>query len=204
MSEVGRETGICRNTQAPHIGHAMSTDDELVLQAVHKLKSVEKLVRWSAGQADGRLAGADTRFGEVYPGTTSTLRTNGKLVPLGERIVRLGERGGLYEIRPSSKAGTQRVSLVKRDQVRCLNNTLRGAKGVCGHIDKVAGVTTKYKHLQRRGDEVCDDCVKEYGSYALKQDVPAHIRRWVTDDQKSQRQNREPAPLVPADVTANR
>lgn len=124
-------------------------------------------------------------------------RYKGRLVPLTERVVRLGERGGLYELRQvqGAPAGVlQRVSLVARDQKRCLNGVLRGAKGVCGYIENDTARTNQTFTLTN----------KHYGGFKLKERAPMWLREWVERDQLAARQHEMPVPYPPDTTTVRK
>lgn len=104
-----------------------------------------------------------------------TTRNAGKLTPLNRRVVMLGSRGGLYEMRPKfeSSKELQRVSLLPRDQARCEAGSLPGAKGVCGYVERA----DKTRHSQEDR--------KSYGGYRLKDDVPESVKEWTRATQRA-------------------
>lgn len=195
------QRALSNNKNFIHCSRLMEEDtserkgEDAFINTAQSLNVASQAVDWAFRNNAATTTDAFQRF---VPGSSTAMRSNGKLAPIMERIVRLGRRGGLYEIRPKFKGRdgqVQRISLVKRDQLRCLNNTLRGAGGVCGHIEKVAG-STEYKHLMKRADEVCEKCNKEYGSFALVANAPERVRQFV-DTYSAAREEMPPVAVMP-------
>lgn len=134
------------------------------------------------------VSGQETVVSQAITTVVPTYRNKGRLLPLTDRIIRLGDRGGLYEIRPvHGKAGVyQRVSLVPRDQKRCLYGLLPGAQGVCGYIeqDNKQGTATTVRIRN-----------KHYGGYRLRSEAPDWVKQWVANDQEAARRGEGPVEL---------
>jgi len=157
-----------------------------VMRGIAKMIAAERIARIAAGVVSIRGdvvvvdRPPDAALHSIIPTAIKTYRNRGKIVPISRRVVRLGERGGLFEWRPISFNASeyQRVSLVPRDQQRCERGTLLGAAGVCGHVQR----------RRQRG---------RYGAFRLAPGAPEALRAWVRADQRARRRGDPPVPLPP-------